>query len=201
MAVQLGMIYTGSRSLDRLLNALGSDRAKVLNQKAMKAAMALILDEARRTAPRLTGALAESIAVRALPLRNKGRIGVVVQQRAGAFKGKQYYGSFLELGYMSGRRRAKIEWRVGHKQLSELKSAGVRVVEKDESGGWVRKWRRTKPDEVLDTRHAERAPRRKIEGMWFMRDAALAKEQDALTVYYEGLEQLIEAEVKSSGND
>lgn len=201
MTIELKMVYTGSKSLDRLLNALGSDRARELSRDAMRPAVELIAEEARRSAPRRTGALAGSIVVRAMPKRTNGRIGFTVQQRAGAFKGQQYYGSFLELGYMSGRRRDRIEWRVGNETLKQIKLAGVRVVEENESGGWVRKWRRSKPEEVFESRRAERNPRRKIEGIWFMRDAALTKEQDALTVYYEGLGQLIEAEAKASGND
>lgn len=167
------LIHTGVRGLNRLLNALGSERARRLNQSAMRDAMKLVMRAAEQEIPvsgdKTPGTLRRSLSVRAMK-RKKNRIGMIVTQNLKKFRDEAYYGAFVEIGHRTrGPSVAKLD-------MSDIRSFATRL---------------KKP----------RDSKKKVEGKWYMRHASMATEQDALTVYYDGLEKLIKAEANASGND
>lgn len=101
------VIITGNKSLTKMLNALGSNKAREFHRKAVRKAARPILSEAKTNAPVKSGALRGSLTIRAMPKSRKG-IGVKVTNKVGHdFQGKTFYGGFQEYGWKVGRRRSK----------------------------------------------------------------------------------------------
>lgn len=100
------LVITGNKSLTRMLNALGSQKARAFHRKATRKAIQPILQQAKADAPSKTGALRSSLTIKATRRSRKG-IGVRVTQKEGMFKGQQFYGGFQELGWKTGRRKQK----------------------------------------------------------------------------------------------
>ena len=100
------LIITGSKELNRRLNALGGEKAKQFHRKAIREAARPVLQEAKATAPVKSGALRDSLTIRALK-KSRTSSGVRVTQKSGFYKGKTFYGGFLEFGWMPGKRQRK----------------------------------------------------------------------------------------------
>jgi HK97 gp10 family phage protein len=113
------MIYlTGQKELDRQLKGLAVAVQKKLFRKAAREAARPILAAAKKYAPSAhkkfknrdkqgrfrstrksrTGTLLKAIKLRAMKRSRSGRIGVQITLGEGYFKGKSYYGAFVELG-------------------------------------------------------------------------------------------------------
>jgi len=89
----------GARELDRKLARLEKRTAKKVMRKALRAGGKVILAEAKRRAPKRTGALAASLKVRAAKRSRRRRgVAVIVATAEGWFKGDEFYGAFVELG-------------------------------------------------------------------------------------------------------
>lgn len=95
--------FQGDKALERKLAKLPA----VLKQKIVRAGLLkagkVIRDQAKENAPKKTGALSESIRERAYS-NSQGDPVVVVETKAGFFKGKQFYGAFQEFGWRKGKR-------------------------------------------------------------------------------------------------
>lgn len=100
------LVITGNKSLTRMLNALGSPKARELHRKAVRKAARPILEHAKAESPVKSGAMRKSLTIKALRRSRRG-IGVRVTQKEGLFKGDQFYGGFQEFGWLTGRRRKK----------------------------------------------------------------------------------------------
>lgn len=75
--------------------ALGATEKQV--QRAASRAVANAGKEAKKSGERYPGQLRDSLKLRAMKSK-KGRIGVVVQTREGDYRGKTFYGAFVEYG-------------------------------------------------------------------------------------------------------
>jgi len=114
------MIYlSGQEELDKQLRGLALAAQKKLFRKAARAAAKPVLQAARKNAPsqhkkfrnrdkqgrfkaksKIGGSnlLSKSIKLRAIKRSRNGSIGVVVRIGDEMFKGKSFYGAFVELG-------------------------------------------------------------------------------------------------------
>ena len=106
MAKSRGIIVTGDKAVTRALNSLGSKKAREIHRKAMRKAARPVLEWARNIVPVVSGTYRQSLTIRALK-KSRTKIGVVVTQREGQFKGKAFYGGFLEFGWRTGKRRSE----------------------------------------------------------------------------------------------
>lgn len=66
-------------------------------QRAAKRTVKNAVAQAKKSGTHYPGQLRDSLKVRAMKSK-KGRIGVVVQTREGDYKGKTFYGAFIEYG-------------------------------------------------------------------------------------------------------
>lgn len=91
---------TGLAELDKKLEGLERNMQRKALRQACRAVAKMVHAEARATVPRLTGALAKSLVVRATPAKQKRRsdIAVSVMTKEGLFRGDQFYGGIVELG-------------------------------------------------------------------------------------------------------
>lgn len=96
---------TGAKELNRKLMSLAPRIAKKVIRQAVRPAAKLIQSAAKSFVAVDTGALKKSIKVRALK-RSQTRIGMTVATNAGDnfFKGRTFYGGFLEFGFRRGKR-------------------------------------------------------------------------------------------------
>ncbi len=96
------IVITGHKETDRALREYTPKVQKAIERKAVRRAAKPVADCAKKYAPVKTGALRDSIKVKALKRsrKNKGRVGVrvVTSDSDNLFQGKQYYGGFLEFG-------------------------------------------------------------------------------------------------------
>jgi hypothetical protein len=103
---------TGIEELDKKLREFDERLQKRVIKNALVQAAQPVLDDAISKCPIKTGALVASIKLKDLK-RNKRRFGCKVEMSAGDFKGNEFYGSFLEYGYLHNKRgypnRPKIE--------------------------------------------------------------------------------------------
>ena len=93
----------GDRELIRKLEAIEKRHGKSAIRKGLRAGVKILTAEAKRTAPRRTGALAKAIKTRAGP-RSRSSISVATRLGAGFFKGETFYGGFQEFGWRTGKR-------------------------------------------------------------------------------------------------
>jgi HK97 gp10 family phage protein len=97
------LIITGDRELNRMLRRLAlKDGKKVVRAAARKAIKPVQLS-AKQLAPKDSGQLRRAVKVRALP-RSRRRVGVRVTIGERFFTGDQFYGSFQEWGWKTGKR-------------------------------------------------------------------------------------------------
>lgn len=94
----------GAKELYRKLRDLPAKFARKILSKALRAGAKVVQAAAKKLAPKLSGLLRRSIKVRATK-RKKGRVGFVVGTSAGDYKGKSFYGAFLEWGHRLGSRK------------------------------------------------------------------------------------------------
>lgn len=89
---------TGVKELQRAFKELPKRLANKVVRQSIRKALAPIKEAAFANAPRETGYLASKIVIRAMARRKRGVIGVEVRVGEGEFKGKAFYGGFLEYG-------------------------------------------------------------------------------------------------------
>lgn len=99
------IVLTGDKELNRKLALLKSSKAKLAIRKASRIALRPVVDEARANAPKKTGRLKRSIKLRSIK-RSRSRVGSRVTSSGtdNNFKGRTFYGGFLEFGWRAGRR-------------------------------------------------------------------------------------------------
>ena len=98
MAKRGNVIVTGDKALDKTLNGMEAKIQKKVARHAMRvAAKSIILPDAKRRVPVLSGALKKSLKVKAIT-RSRSRVGVDVFAGDGFFKGDQYYSGMVEFG-------------------------------------------------------------------------------------------------------
>lgn len=97
---------TGNKRLDKLFQTLPKRVQKKVLRKPLRDAAKVIHADARQRIPRVTGRFRVSLKVRAgrrsRKLANTVRIVVITSE--GWFKGKVYYGAFVEFGHRQGKR-------------------------------------------------------------------------------------------------
>jgi hypothetical protein len=152
------VVLTGSRELNEKLQQLRGPKQKVAIRKASREALKPVAEQVKSTAPKRTGKLARQTKVRALT-RSRSKIGsrVTVSGTGNSFKGKTFYGGFIEYGWKAGR-------RVRNADLGAARGAKRTASQKAE---------------------AERRnnSRKQIKGTEWMKKAAQAKRQMALGIY------------------
>jgi HK97 gp10 family phage protein len=107
-----GLVITGDKELDRLFQMLPDGMQKRVLRPALRAAAKVIQAQAVANAPKDTGALKKSIKVRAGKRSRKGIVRVNVttsKDSTTLYKGKQYYGAFIEFGHHVGKRTAEVK--------------------------------------------------------------------------------------------
>lgn len=97
------MVLTGDRELNRKLQTLKGPKQKKAVRKASRESLKPLASATSRAAPRRSGLLARSVKVRALK-RSRKRVGARVTIGEGSFKGRTFYGGFIELGRKTGKR-------------------------------------------------------------------------------------------------
>lgn len=151
-------VVTGSDELNRKLQELKGPKQKAAIRKASREALRPVAEQVKSTAPKRTGRLARSAKVRSLT-RSRSRVGsrVTVSGTGSNFKGKTFYGGFIEYGWKAGR-------RVRNADLGAARGA-----------------KRT-ADQRAEAERRNNA-RRQIKGTEWMKKAAQAKRQMALGIY------------------
>ena len=96
---------TGADELRRNLATLEPRVAKKVIRRALRAGSKIILDRAKATSPVLTGALRNSLRVRAMTRMRKSVLGMKVVTGKGFFTGETFYGAFVEFGHKIGSRK------------------------------------------------------------------------------------------------
>ena len=97
MAKSIDIRVLGDQALERKLKRLVPKLQKKILRKAMRKAIRPVLAAAKEKVPVDTGALRDSLKIRAIKPR-RGRFGVGVVTGKDLFKGDQFYGAFVELG-------------------------------------------------------------------------------------------------------
>lgn len=95
--MQVVLNIEGAKELEKKLLSFEPKLGKKIIRQALRSGAKLILAEAKANVPVDTGALRDSLKVRAMRKR-KHRYGVMVQTSEGWFKGEQFYGAFVEFG-------------------------------------------------------------------------------------------------------
>ena len=92
---------SGDKELIRALKKLPAVVERRIFRKAFRVGAKRIKEQAKATVPVLTGALRDSIKVRAPKKRIRNAVRVIVSSSATDVlnQGDQYYGGFLELGF------------------------------------------------------------------------------------------------------
>ena len=103
-------VVTGVPELDAKLKELKGPKAKEAVRKSTREALRPVADQVKATAPRRTGRLSRSVKVRSLK-RSRVRVGsrVTVSGTASNFKGRGFYGGFIEFGWKAGRRVRNVD--------------------------------------------------------------------------------------------
>lgn len=87
----------GLTALRRAFRELPKTTARKVVRRALRSGAKIVQDEIRRRTPLRTGALARAIRVRA-GRRQRGILSILVVMGEGNYRGKTFYGSFLEFG-------------------------------------------------------------------------------------------------------
>lgn len=90
---------TGAKELQAKLAKLPKKVANKIQRQGIRKGAKIIQEEARRLVPRKSGLLRKSIKVRVPKKKRRGEIIISVQTGSlGDFKGKSFYGAFVEYG-------------------------------------------------------------------------------------------------------
>jgi HK97 gp10 family phage protein len=137
---------------------LTAPQAKSAIRKASREALKPVVAEAKANAPVRSGALRRSIRLRSIT-RSRSRIGarVTTSAKDNAFKGRTYYGGFLEYGWKAGKRVRNEDMGVG-------------------------KFKRRTEAQVKEAATRE-GRRRQVPAREFMKRAAQSKKGQALQIY------------------
>jgi HK97 gp10 family phage protein len=104
VAPALKVSLFGDREIAQKFKTLPTKVANKVLRQALRPAAKIVLEQAKKEVPVVTGALKKSLKVRA-GKRRKGSVKVLVQTAEGFFKGKTYYGGFVHFGHRIGSRR------------------------------------------------------------------------------------------------
>lgn len=94
----------GAEALAAKLRTLPTRVANKVIRQSLRAGTKIILAETIAKAPVASGLLKRTLKVRAMK-RSRNRIGVQVVTEGGFYKGKAFYGAFVELGHKAGPRK------------------------------------------------------------------------------------------------
>lgn len=171
-SVQLAL-RLDSREVERLFDGFES-RAKIkCVARAVRAAARVAVPVARRLAPKDTGALRRSLALRATGARHGSRwVRVRVISRADALGKDAYYASWQEFGWHAGRRHAATR---SYRRLQAAAARAGRDLVARERGGRARR-------------------RRWIEGRHFMARAVQQTRTQMVAAAQETFAQAVQAE-------
>lgn len=147
--ISVTVSLTGLDVVDNMLADLPDNLRKKCVRHATRKVAKIVLAEARRIAPRKTGALADSLRVRSMERSKrtrKGDIGHAVVTGERFFAGDQFYGGFLEFGTEQRfTKKRDNRGRIDHLQWQFLRPAlyadreGKRQVFVAEIQAWLKK--------------------------------------------------------------
>ena len=107
MRAEVNQQQIGKILNDLLKELPGKEGKKIVRKATRLAAREIILPQARNNAPVRSGALKRAIKVKAIT-RSRSAVGVRVTIGENDFQGDQFYGSFQELGWRSGKRSTDV---------------------------------------------------------------------------------------------
>lgn len=191
------IIVSGDQEVVKMLNSLGRKTAGVLHRTASRKAAKLVLDHARSTVPKRTGAFAKSLTIRSIT-KSRKRMGHIVTQnvqyahkrnRGGKVTSDQktgFYGVYLELGWIATGRPRK---------------AGSDFHTTSTHPGFAAKEQRTLQKSVTTYRGkqfqiGQLREGTKVHGRWAMRNAGKAAEPAAIELYGSELQLLLDVEAR-----
>jgi HK97 gp10 family phage protein len=193
MARKVTMVLTGDLELNKKLAALTDKQAKEAIRKAARPALQGTLATARSLAPKRTGALGQSIRIRAIT-RSRTRVGarVTTNSSSSLFRGRTFYGAFQEYGWKTGSRKNQLE------QATRRNAKAIRA-ESRAAGGLSKVGTefRARQERYFRNEGARRAlsgkipVRKQIAGREFMKQAAQKTRTSALTQYRESIRNYI----------
>jgi HK97 gp10 family phage protein len=93
----IDIALVGDKKLLRKFRRLGRKESRKGIRRGLRAGAKIITKEAKRLAPRRTGALRKSIKTKA-GKRSRASLSVVTIVGEGFFKGEEFYASFIEFG-------------------------------------------------------------------------------------------------------
>lgn len=116
MAIGGTIRLEGDKELLKNLQSLKKNVSTKIVRGALRMAAKGIQWTAKQNAPVDTGLLRTAIKVRATKKRKKDVIGINVITGEGDYKGRTFYGSFIEYGHRRGKRTASIKraQKLGH---------------------------------------------------------------------------------------
>lgn len=120
----------GDKRLQRKLLRLEPKVQRKVVRQAMREAARPVLEAAKARVPVDSGALRDSLKIRAATKKRTGRrgqIGVVVTTEDGFFQGEQFYGAFLELGTSQQPARPYLRPAIDEKR-AEAKTIAAREI-------------------------------------------------------------------------
>lgn len=97
-------VLTGVKAIDKALKQLTPALAKKAIRQGMRVALKPVQSEVKRRAPVRTGRTRKAVKIRAGKSRKKGSINLKVVIGKGDFTGDQFYASFQEFGWTTGKR-------------------------------------------------------------------------------------------------
>ena len=100
----------GLKELEQGLMRLQGRIATQIGRRVLREAGKIVLEDTLRFVPVLTGALRASIRMKA-GRKRQNFISQLVETAAGLFKGKTYYGGFVEFGHSKASRKQRERWR------------------------------------------------------------------------------------------
>ena len=189
------IIVTGDKKLTKMLNAPGKKTAGRLHRTASRKGAKLILDSARQSVPRLTGAFAKSLTVRAMK-RSRTRMGYIVTQRLNyahkrnrtgtvtSDKDTGFYGVYQELGWRAVGRRRKSDDKFKIESTHPMAIARERETKSE-----IITTYRGKDFTIGQLREGT-----KVKGKWAMREAGKRNESAAIALYHAELNEMIDEE-------
>ncbi len=103
-------VVTGIEELNAKLRQLRGPLAKKAIRKSSREALKPLAPKVARAAPQRTGRLSRATKVRALK-RSRNKIGsrVTTSKSGRGFRGKAFYGWFIEKGWKTGRRLRNVD--------------------------------------------------------------------------------------------
>lgn len=183
MAIKATITLKGGLKLERTLRELPKRVANKVVSKSLRAGAKVTQQATKAAAPVRTGLLKSSIKVRATK-RKKGRIGIAVQIKGGDYKGKAFYGSFIEYGYRKGKRGRGLK-----RAQAQLARWIGRDASSSKRGGVLKRILRSEGVVKSDSRE-------KVAGKFFMRGAFESTVQQAADVIAKQMAAGIEREAK-----